>query len=158
MGFAMEDRRAEVPIRREVAMTECEYPKKDSRIWGEMKKAGEEWEEKEEETRGKEREEKKKSSRELPGFFSFFLGLFFTWLVIPPVWSRSGARFLSGGGREKRESGTKQEGSLVILPFSTIQTECITEYGFDQVGLPADLQYGSTVVLPVCPRASVMAC
>jgi hypothetical protein len=120
----MEDRKAEVPIRREVAMTECEYPKKDFKDMGGVKKEGEEWEEEEEETRGKEREEKK-SSRELPGFFSFFLGLFFARLVIPPVWSRSGARFLSG---EEGKSG-RAGGALVILPFSTIQTECITEYG-----------------------------
>lgn len=119
-------------------MTECEYPKKDFKDMGRVKDEGE-WEEEEEETRGKEREEKKKSSRELPGFFSFFLGLFFARLVIPPVWSRSGARFLWGGrGRKSGRAGQ----ALVILPFSTIQTECITEYGLIQVGLPADLQNG----------------
>lgn len=43
---------------------------------------------------------------------------------------------------------------MVILPFSTIQTECITEYGFVPVGLPADLQK----VHSVCPSGSVIAC
>jgi hypothetical protein len=94
MGFAKEARRADVPIRREAAMTECEYPKKDSRIWWirKKRKSGKRKKRKHGGKQGK----KKKSSRELPGFFTFFRIIFLVRLVIPPVWSRSGARFLWG--------------------------------------------------------------
>lgn len=125
-------------------MTKCEYPKKESRIWGgerDEKKGKSGKEEEERKYGGKKGKRKKSVPRSSLGiFWSFFFSDYCqAGTVIPPVLVTVGSPFSLGQGGKKGETGTKSAGNFP----PTIQTEVT---GLTNFGLPADLHF--QVVLP----------
>lgn len=121
-------------------------------------KEGEEWKKEEEETQGKEREEEEIMPR-APWIFHVFSDYYSGQVVIPPVWSRSGGRFLWGGPptdvQEDITGGTAGlAGTKLWYVFYLNDTDRVVSpsNGLGPVGLPADLQ-ASSVYLSTWPES-----